>query len=221
MRAMKILKAAATVSLAVLLWGPAAASAQTLPSTIPIFPLGDVVLFPGVSRPLYIFEARYRAMIADALKGDRIIGTILLRPGFEKDYEGRPPIYDIGTAGSIADFEELPNGQYAIVLRGLTKFRVTSEDQSRAYRLARVEVVPEALGDANLAQLSALRERLATLYLSRLPPDMSGPDPSLGDEAYVNIIAQYLNVPEATRQTLLEMGSPLLRARALIEMLER
>src|SRR5687768_10123989 len=126
---MPLTRLAGAFWLAALLWAPGAVSAQTLPPTIPLFPLGDVVLFPAVSRPFYIFEPRYRAMIADAMKGDRIIGMILLRPGFEKDYEGRPPIYDIGTAGEIVDFEELPDGQYAIVLRAFTKFRVTSEDQ--------------------------------------------------------------------------------------------
>ena len=64
-----------------------------LPPTIPIFPLPNVVLFPNVFLPLHIFEPRYRAMVADALKGDRMIGMVLLRPGWEGDYEGRPPVY--------------------------------------------------------------------------------------------------------------------------------
>ena len=112
---------------------------EILPRTIPIFPLQDVMLFPNLPRPLHIFEPRYRAMVADALKGDRIIGMVLLRPGYEADYEGRPPVYPIGCAGVITDVEQLPDGRYAILLRGLVKFRVISEDRSRAYRLARVE----------------------------------------------------------------------------------
>ena len=79
--------------------GAATTGSKPLPQEIPLFPLPDVVLFPGVSRPLLIFEPRYREMVADALKGTRIIGMVLLRPGFEKDYEGRPPVYDIGCAG--------------------------------------------------------------------------------------------------------------------------
>src|SRR5262245_23557279 len=90
---------------------PDGARSGALPSTIPIFPLQDVMLFPNVSRPLYIFEPRYRAMIADALKGDRIIGMVLLRPGYEADYEGRPPVYAIGCAGVMTDVERLPDGR--------------------------------------------------------------------------------------------------------------
>ncbi len=52
-----------------------------------------MVLFPNVFLPLHIFEARYREMVAEALNGDRIIGMVLLRPGWEADYEGRPPVY--------------------------------------------------------------------------------------------------------------------------------
>ena len=47
-----------------------------LPSIIPIFPLPNVVLFPSVFLPLHIFEPRYREMLSDALKGDRIIGMV-------------------------------------------------------------------------------------------------------------------------------------------------
>lgn len=72
---------------------PAPSGVHALPSVIPIFPLEDAMLFPDVSHPLHIFESRYRAMVADALKGDRIIGMVTLKPGYEANYEGRPKIY--------------------------------------------------------------------------------------------------------------------------------
>src|SRR6478735_663457 len=142
---------------------PQAANAITLPSEIPLFPLPEVVLFPGARRPLLIYEPRYREMVADALKGNRIIGTVLLRPGFEANYEGRPPIYGIGCAGVIEDYEQLPDGRYAILLRGLTTFRVVSEDQRKSYRLARVAAIPDLLKEDERGALSMLRERLAQL----------------------------------------------------------
>ena len=110
-----------------------------LPATLPLFPLPNVVLFPNVFLPLHIFEPRYRAMVADALDGDRLIGMVLLRPGWEGDYEGRPPVFPIGCAGLISHHEQLPDGRYNIVLRGLEKFRVEREDDSRLYRLGEVE----------------------------------------------------------------------------------
>ena len=139
-----------------------------------------MVLFPGVSRPLLIFEPRYREMVADALKGNRIIGMVLLRPGYEKDYEGRPPIYAIGCAGEIEEYEQLPDGRYVILLRGLTTFRVVSEDQRKPYRLARVEAVPELLKDEERGPLSTLRERLAKLLYTVLPLDVGTTGPGAG-----------------------------------------
>ena len=200
---------------------PAPAPPQRpLPAEIPLFPLPEVVLFPGVPRPLLIFEPRYREMVADALKGDRIIGTVLLRPGFEKDYEGRPPIYDVGCAGEIEDYEQFPDGRYAILLRGLTTFRIVGEDPRRPYRLARVEAITEQPNDRDLAALSTLRNRLAQLLVTVLPLGVDPPDPGLGDAQYVNVVAQALGMPEADRQELLEHTSVLARARALVERLE-
>src|SRR5215204_5286886 len=97
-------KCARVLVIATLLCAGSIAHAQTpLPPEIPIFPLEPTMLFPGVSRPLHIFEPRYRAMVADALKGDRIIGMTTVKPGYEADYAGRPPIYEIGCAGVITD----------------------------------------------------------------------------------------------------------------------
>ena len=188
---------------------------------IALFPLPEVVLFPNVERPLLIYEARYREMVADALKGDRTIGMVLLRPGFEKDYEGRPPIYAVGCAGVIQQTEQLPHGRYVILLRGLTTFRIVSEDQRKPYRIARVEMIPERLDAQELGPLSALRERLAALLVTVLPADVEPPDPSMSDAEYTNLIAQALKMPEADRQELLERDSVLARARALVERLER
>ena len=62
-----------------------------LPETIPIFPLEVTMLFPGVDRPLHIFESRYRAMVADALKGDRIIGICRRDTGNKSPQQGDTP----------------------------------------------------------------------------------------------------------------------------------
>jgi Lon protease-like protein len=199
----------------------ATADATTLPREIPLFPLPDVVLFPGVTRPLLIFEPRYRDMVADALKGDRIIGMMLLQPGFEKNYEGRPPIYSIGCAGVIEEYEQLPDGRYVILLRGLTTFRVVSEDQRKPYRLARVDAVPEILKDEERGALSSTRERLAQLLYTVLPLGAEPPDPGLDDAEFVNLTAQNLRMPEADRQQLLERNSVLARAQALVARLAR
>ena len=193
-------------------------AAATLPGTIPIFPLEDVVLFPNSNVPLHIFEPRYRAMVADALEGDSIIGMILLQPGHEAEYEGRPPIFAVGCAGVIIAAERLPDGRYDIVLGGLMKFRVLSEDSSRAYRLAEVEALPEAIEAADRPLLGERRRQLEEVLLSvsprtRLPPS------DLSDEEVVDGLSRVLPLEPAHRQELLEAGGPVERALRLIRRL--
>jgi uncharacterized protein len=189
----------------------------TLPAVIPIFPLEITMLFPDVSRPLYIFEPRYRAMVADALKGDRIIGMTTLKPGYESNYAGRPPIYEIGCAGIITDVEELSDGRFTIVLRGLVKFRVVGEDESRPYRLARVDAMPETLDSEQKVTLRTLRQRIEVLVTKGSASTVA---PETTDEQLINMLGQYLPMSPAQRQTLLELPSVLARARSLIELIE-
>lgn len=193
-----------------------------IPPTIPIFPLPNAVLFPQVLLPLRIFEPRYRAMVEDALAGERVIGMVLLRPGFEADYEGRPPAYPVGCAGEITHAERLGDGRFDIVLRGTGKFRIVGEDGGRPYRLARIEVVSELASDMEGQAMSQQRQRLVGILKSvlqrigseaRFPPDLS-------DEELVNGFAQNLELEPLERQALLEQPGVLSRCRALADLLE-
>ena len=221
---MRILRLASIVCLAGMLvtdmaaaQAPPAPAPDALPPRIAIFPLEDVMLFPNQTRPLHIYEPRYRAMVADALKGDRLIGMVMLVPGHEDEYEGRPPVYAVGCAGFIDNVRMYPDGRYDIVLRGLTKFRITSEDQSRPYRFAAVEAVPEVADDEEKAALGEQRPRIVAAYAA-IAPDAEPPPPQLTDEDLVNGLAQFLNLAPLDRQQLLEADGPLARGEALLSL---
>src|SRR4029453_9651424 len=98
-------------------------------------------------------------MVAKALDGDRIIGMVLLRPGWEGEYEGRPAIYDVGCAGLVTHAERTPDGRYNLVLRGLQKFKVLEEDHSRRYRVAAIEPIMEPVVETDRATMAAERRR--------------------------------------------------------------
>src|SRR5215208_4648373 len=110
---------------------------------LPLFPLPNVVLFPNVFLPLHIFEPRYREMVADAVASDRMIGMVLLRPGWERDYEGRPPVYSIGCSGVVTHVDRTPDGRFNLVLRGLERFRIVEENHERSYRRAAIDPLVE------------------------------------------------------------------------------
>jgi Lon protease-like protein len=193
-----------------------------LPTSIPLFPLPNVVLFPNVFLPLHIFELRYRSMVADSLAGDRIIGMTLLKPGYEADYEGRPAIYAIGCAGVITHAEPLDDGRFNIVLRGLEKFRVLQEDTSHAYRMAVVEPQPEYTAKDQQEAIRAQRRRLEALLAAAIERSGGEPrfPPAVPDEDLINALAQYLELEPVERQALLERDGILDRCHGLIELLE-
>ena len=133
---------------------------------IPIFPLPEVVLFPHTLLPLHIFEARYRQMVRDCLAGDRRLAMALLRPGWEADYYGRPPIYPIAGAGEIIEHEELPDGRFNVVVRGTMRIGITAElPIDKPYRVARAKPLPDRYPEGNPGALMERVERLKVFYL--------------------------------------------------------
>jgi Lon protease-like protein len=193
-----------------------------LPLEIPIFPLPNVVLFPSALLPLHIFEPRYRAMIADVLEGERLIGMVMLRPGWESHYDRTPDVYPVGCAGFITHADQLPDGRYNILLRGLEKFRIVSERSAREgpqrYRIARIEPIKEVNTGVTAASREA-RHRLEKLLAKKLhKSDHDFIPKDVPDADLVHAIAQHLEPLE--KQALLECNSLLERCEALVELLE-
>jgi len=115
---------------------------------LPIFPLPDVAFFPHTLLPLHVFEARYRAMVMDALARDRRLAVVKLHAGYETTYAGKPAVHAVAGAGEIVSWERLATGRYNILLKGDCRVRIASEKPSDTlYRLVtahRLEDVPPA-----------------------------------------------------------------------------
>ena len=104
---------------------------------LPLFPLPDLTFFPHTFLPLHIFEARYRAMITDCLARDRRLAVVFLEPGYERTYDGKPPVKRIAGAGSIVRCERLATGRFNILLRGESRIRIEREvPTDTLYRIA-------------------------------------------------------------------------------------
>jgi len=193
---------------------------EALPEAIPIFPLQDVTLFPNSTQPFHIFEERYRDMVTDALESDSIIGMVLLQPGYEADYEGRPPVFEMGCAGVIIASELLPDGRYNIVLRGLTKFRILSEDLDRPYRLADVEAVLDGVQTSEHSLLHQSREELEEVFRTAFPnAQLSSSD--MSDAEVIDGLSLVVPIEPTERQDLLEADGPIQRASGLVSLLRQ
>jgi hypothetical protein len=189
------------------------------PYELPLFPLGNVVLFPGVFLPLHVFEMRYRAMVKDVLAADRLIGIVLQRPGWQGNGGDAAPIYGVGCAGLVTHVESIEDGRYNIVLRGVERFRVVSEHEGRPYRVAAVQYLADSATPDERAYVSGRRRHLETLLASADTPDLPFPS-TLSDEEVVNALSQYLDLQPIERQALLERPGVAARCEGLIDLLE-
>jgi Lon protease-like protein len=192
--------------------------------SLPIFPLPTVVLFPNVFLPLHIFEERYRQMIGEALAGDRMIGMVLLQPGHEAEYDGKPPIYRTGCSGLITHAERLDDGRYNVVLRGIEKFRITAEEDPAAGRLYRSAVIAPLDETVRANERDALRHERKKLESLLAPLLANGLEkhlpPAMPDEDLINALAQYLEFDPIEKLALLERDGAVARCRSMVELLE-
>ena len=176
---------------------------------LPLFPLPDVVFFPNTRLPLHVFEPRYRQLVSDVLAADQRFGVILLRPDWEHDYFGTPPIHRYGTLGTVEQAAMFDDGRYNVILRGDFRFRVLGEIDHAPYGVARVEAVPEAIGSAEAAY--AERQWLADIarqYMLYLPGQTPVPEiATAGLGALTSALTMSLNLDAERKQRLLELDN--------------
>ena len=190
------------------------------PLRIPVFPLAGALLFPRTQLPLHIFEPRYRAMVRDALAGDRLIGMIQPRDSHEP-----PALYRIGCLGRIEAAEELEDGRFNIVLEGLSRFRIVQEvDCDTPYR--QVEADRSVFADGEEEDPLGIAQRAELEQESRLYADALGYSVDweavtrLDDEMLVNGIGQIAPFDASSKQALLEAPDIAARCELIVQFMQ-
>src|SRR3954469_18063351 len=131
-------------------------------ASLPIFPLANCVLLPGGLLPLHVFEPRYRELTRDCLAGHPLMCAARPRPGCETTYYGRPPVFEKCGVGRIICSEELPDGRFALLLRGVARAEIARElNGDKAYRLVEAKMLRDTSWDA--ADAIDHRHRLVSL----------------------------------------------------------
>jgi len=187
-------------------------------TSLPLFPLPNCVLLPGGLLPLHVFEPRYRELTRDSLASHQLIGVARLRPGFQPTYYGRPPVFDRVGVGKIICSEELPDGRFALLLRGVARVQIARELPSgeRLYRQVEARLLPDASCDPEDArdhhrQLISLCDRLAAVI------EQGGPELRELVRAFdvpgacADAVAAALVMDTDARQELLEARDPMVR----------
>jgi Lon protease-like protein len=175
--------------------------------------------------PLHIFEARYRAMVMDALARDRRLSVVKLLPGYEKQYDGKPGVHAVAGVGEIVSCERLPTGRYNILLKGLWRVRIERELPADVlYRVVRAQRLEEVPADDVSAPLTRVRAACARL-LRALGRPANLLDEALAESQAPGVIADRVTaavIPDATvRQELLETLDVGARVERLASALDR
>ncbi len=160
----------------------------------PLFPLPNMLLYPGGVAPLHLFEPRYRRLMEDLLASngeEMVLGTLL--PNWEDDYFGLPPVAPVAGLGKVLECQKDPEGNFNLLLQGVSRVRIQDEALAEVpegelpYRLVSVESLPEQHYDQVQEQAlhRALLEQLATA-VEDLPDALQAAD--------INLLADLLLV---------------------------
>lgn len=190
-----------------------------------MFPLPNLVLFPHVMQPLHIFEPRYCDLLEDAMADDRLIAMATLRPGWEHDYEGRPPVWPVACLGRVSVHHRLPEGSHNILLMGLVRIRLIRElPPAQRYRTAEVEVCEDIYPAHEASCAGDLQRKLRTAFLQVLPhlpqaqeqlDQLLGSNLSLG--VLTDVICYMLDLDLSEKQALLAETNVIRRTKRLLE----
>lgn len=200
-------------------------SAEEFCGTARLFPLPNLVLFPHVMQPLHVFEPRYRAMLEDSLAGDRLITMGVLSPGWERDYEGRPPVFPVACLGRVVISHRLAGGAYNVLLVALRRVRLVEElPPQKSFREARAVICEDSYPTKKAGATARLHRRLRDAFLDILPDlpqahdqldQLLSSDVSLG--TLTDIISYMLDIELEAKEALLMETDVHRRAELLLE----
>lgn len=197
--------------------------AAEMPDVLPVFPLAGALLLPRGELPLNIFEARYIAMVDDAMRARRLIGMIQPLPD---DQSEKPGLCGIGCAGRITQLAETGNGRYVLTLSGVGRFRTLEElSVVTPYRQCRADFTPfqvdfeACAGEEEVDRRGVLRALKEFAEANQLRVDWKSVE-AAPNEALVNALSMMSPFGPKEKQALLEAETLKIRADVLIAITE-
>lgn len=198
----------------------------TIPDELPLLPLRNTVLFPGVVLPITVGRDKSIKAVNDAYKADKLVGVVA-----QKDSEVEDPevadLRDVGTVARIVKLIKMPDGGTTVIIQGRIRFKVGAIVSEDPYFKARIETLeePEAPQDQNFAAYVSNIKDLATQIIQLSPnmPSEAGiilkniENPSF----LIHFISSNLNTELIEKQQLLELNNIQARADFLMQLLQR
>lgn len=200
---------------------------EAVPSSLPVLPLGDVVLFPGMVVPLIVSTAKSIRLIDDVVAGHRYVVAVLQRRrDMSDDQVGADDLYDFGCLARVVKMLKFPDETTRILIQGIARCKITRYVRTEPYLVAGYAVLREEREQS--IELEALARNAAQLF-----QQVVAMSPTLPDELKVTVlnvddyrrladlIAANLNMGLEERQELLEEFRPRRRLEKLTSLLNR
>jgi ATP-dependent Lon protease len=196
---------------------------EGVPEELPILPLKNTVLFPGVVIPITVGRAKSIKLVKKAYKGDRTIGVVAQENSTTEE-PGPEDLYKVGTVAKIIKMLVLPDGNTTIIIQGNKRFQIESFTQEDPFIVAKVKVISDIVPDKNKKETKALIQSLkdAAFKILKLNPDI----PQEAQIALDNIespgflthfLSSNINVDVSEKQKLLETNDGSKRATSLLQ----
>jgi ATP-dependent Lon protease len=194
-----------------------------IPDELPILPVKNTVLFPGVVIPITVSRQKSIRLVKKAYKGSRIIGVVA-QANTSREEPGIEDLFKIGTVAYILKMLVLPDGNTTIIIQGKRRFEVSNFIQEEPYITAKVNLIHENFPDGNKRETKALVRSLkeAASKILKLNPEI----PQEAQIALDNIespsflthfLSSNINADVADKQRILETNDGMQRATTLLQ----
>jgi ATP-dependent Lon protease len=198
-----------------------------LTEDLPILPLRNTVVFPGVVAPITAGRDKSVSLINDAQKGNKIIGVISqVNPDIENP--GADDIYKVGTLAKIVRSFKMPDGNTTIIIQGKRRFVIKEWVSDQPYLRAKIELLEDIDAKANNKKFAGLIGSVKDLALKIIQESPHIPSEAqfainniTSDKFLINFISSNLNIDVAGKQELLELADLTERANLVLKHLMR
>jgi ATP-dependent Lon protease len=183
---------------------------EKFPSDLPILPLRNNVLFPGVVIPITVGRDKSIKLIQDANRGNKIIGVVS-----QKNQEEESPefsdLHSVGTVAQILRLLKMPDGSSTVIIQGKRRFEIVNPTQTEPYMRAEVRMLQDVHFDKESKELEVLFKTIKDLALQiikespNIPSEASFAIGNIDSPTFlVNFISSNMNADVATKQSMLE-----------------
>ncbi len=183
---------------------------QSFPEELPILPLRNNVLFPGVVIPITVGRDKSIRLIQDANKGSKIIGVVAQK-NFDEEEPEFKDLNKVGTVAQIIRLLKMPDGSSTVIIQGKRRFELTEPTQTEPYLRSKISLLEETRVDESNQEMKVMFKSIKDLALQiiqdspNIPSEASFAIGNIDSPTFlVNFVSSNMNADVSKKQEMLE-----------------